>query len=279
MSTEQSEATRLPERGEVFLMPLADGRIGACRVLRGVLDGEEAREVWQRGCVLVAATPWVGDEPPALNEPLLREVLRIRVSHHSNAQHPYLGWVREPVPVSFTRLGVVEPTDSDERLLLIRPHSIDNGYWKYFPGQALSQWRRDREHEALTREEEERGPQSREAARERQGWPAALNLPQLRKKRRFLTWREFVEDKPLRATRRAFRDTVQALIDLGPAPRTRDALRILRACIRRLNELDEEHDHFIMSSERDELFDEFDEIVHAVGLGDYPSMADRWRDW
>ncbi len=69
------------------------------------------------------------------------------------------------------------------------------------------------------------------------------------------------------------------MIALGPDPRFITAIRNLRRCILRLNELDEQYDNFIETVEREDLCAEFDEIVYAVGLHDYEDLAGRWRDW
>jgi len=53
-----------PKPGGVYASPLADGRYGVIRVLR-VLEKSS----------LIAVSPWLGQEPPALDEPLLREIL------------------------------------------------------------------------------------------------------------------------------------------------------------------------------------------------------------
>src|SRR5262245_17129236 len=97
----------LPSVGDVFLMPLADGQLGVCRVLGA--NGRGAK------CdFLVAASPWVGTEPPILSDPALREVLV--QSRFSFQNEPATAWVidKEP-PEQFRRIGAIAPTDQELR--------------------------------------------------------------------------------------------------------------------------------------------------------------------
>src|SRR5437868_6323041 len=84
--------------GDVFAMPLPDGRYGACRVL-AVRDNPPS--------VLVAASPWVGAAPPDVAEPLLRTVLN--QTHHNWQDDPCVVWVSEPVPADFFHIGTLAP--------------------------------------------------------------------------------------------------------------------------------------------------------------------------
>ena len=90
--TQQRKPARLSLRkvqaGDVFAMPLSDGRYGVCRVLR-VQD--------QPRQVLVTASPWVGSTLPDLSEPELRTCLNL--THHSWSNSPCMNWISEPVPV------------------------------------------------------------------------------------------------------------------------------------------------------------------------------------
>lgn len=253
----------LPAPGQAFLMPLADGRFGVCRVLR---QGDS--------CVLAAASPWIGSKPPAVEEPALREILIL--THHVWKKNPELLWIDGPVPPSFASMGIIEPSGEEATLAC-----YSYGSWEGFAMQVLLQWRWDNDRASVLREDKEEARaqvlERRQAEQKRREQLAAATLPKLLKKRRFSSWSGHVSVKPLRATRQLFRDTIQALIDLGSEPRTRDSLRILRSCIQSLNALDEQHE-FIDTIEREDLCEEFEEIAHAAGFGQ-DSVADRWRDW
>lgn len=101
----------------------------------------------------------------------------------------------------------------------------------------------------------------------------------LRKKKRFADWKGYAPDKVITPCRVIFRDTIDALLALGDDPGEAAVLPILRACIESLNKLDEEYNHFIETTIREELCEEFEEVVHACGLGRHENLADRWREW
>ncbi len=99
----------LPEAGAVFLCQLEDGRFGACRVLRRGEMGDDP--YYEETMLLVAASPWIGTEPPDLNNPELREILRS--NHHSNKGDMELGWLSKPPPKSFKYLGMLPPSKKE----------------------------------------------------------------------------------------------------------------------------------------------------------------------
>ncbi len=122
----------------------------------------------------------------------------------------------------------------------------------------------------------------KESARKRKEKLARATLDRLRKRRFLRAWDpEYLPPAAVEDSRENFRQTVKALVELGPNPSSRGVLRILKQCIERFNELNERYDGFIETVEREEICDEFREIVHAAGLrGErYDNLADRWRDW
>jgi hypothetical protein len=187
-------------------------------------------------------------------------------------------WVSGPVPGSFRRLGTIEPSHDEKSI-----ECFSYGGWESFPLQAHRQWRWDNERDivlqedARQRELEER--KREESAKHYQEYLGGLTLEGLKKKRRFSGWKGYVPDKVIAACRRVFRETIDSVVELGANPKKRAILAVLQRCVERLNELDEQYNHFIMSIERDELCEEFYEIVHASGLRGYEDLADRWREW
>jgi hypothetical protein len=262
----------LPKPGDAFLMPLGDGRFGVCRVLRE----NTAEERKGHGCpqVLVAGSPWIGTAAPDLGNPQLRQIQKL--THHS-WNDPNLLWVSDPPPGSFRRLGVIAPTRSER----VRK-CYSSGGW-FFAGQLLMQWRWDHDREAVLREdreyEEKMAREYAKAEKRRQEQLGALSLEALKKKRRFTDWKGFVPGKALTASRAIFRETVEAILALGARPKKPAVLKVLKECVRRLNELDAEHDHFIETTVAEDLCGEIDEIAHVSGLRDEEYVADRWRDW
>lgn len=70
--------------------------------------------------------------------------------------------------------------------------------------------------------------------------------------------------------------TVDALIALGRRGTVEDATGILRRCVERYNELDEE---FICTIEREELCEILYEIGGYCGMDADADWVDEWRDW
>ena len=130
--TAKARAVPLPEVGQVFLLPLDDGRFGACRVLRRSTPTDE--KLLGAPSVLVVGCAWSGEAAPDLSEPLLQEVLRL--THGSWKGTTAASWVSGRVPRSIKLLGHIEPSASDRKIQ--RPG--DSAGWAYFRQQAHLQW-------------------------------------------------------------------------------------------------------------------------------------------
>jgi len=263
----------LPKPGDAYLMPLPDGRLGVCRVIK--------RHAGEGGgthpdSFLVVASPWIGTAPPEVSDTRLKTILVL--THHSKRVRPEAMWTVDPLPDSFRLLGEIEPTP-EEKLM----ECPTCGEWSTLALQVLLQWRWDNDREALLKEDAEREERSaRERAAEterRREYLEGLTLEALRQKKWLKSWKEYPPAKATRACRKNFRDTVSALIRLGPKAKRRDVLAVLQACVERLNELDATNGHFIETVEREDLCEEFEEIVYAAGLGGCKDLADRWREW
>lgn len=223
----------------------------------------------------MAGSPWIGTAAPDLGDPQLREIHRL--THHSWKNEPNVCWVSDPPPENFQLLGVIEPSPAD------KPRQCSGfGGW-VFGGQVYWQWRWDHEREAVLREDQEyaekQAREYQEAEKNHRAKLGGLTLEGQVKKRRFQHWTGDCPSAALAACRTHFRESAQALLALQDKTKKRDVLKILKRCIQSLNRLDEEHDHFIETTKREDLCDEFDELVHAAGLRGYDNLADRWRDW
>jgi hypothetical protein len=263
----------LPSRGDAFLMPLPDGRYGVCRVIRRSTPQEE--KILGEGYVLVAASSWIGKTTPDVAEPRLREILLL--NHHAWKNKPEVNWVSDPIPDSYRRFGAVEPSLNEERM-----ECFSLSGWESFPLQVHRQWQWDNERDAVIREDdrqkESEAREREESGKRHQEYLGTLTLEGLKKKRRFSEWKGYVPVKLGAACRKVFKETIDGIIELGPHPKKRAVLTILRRCIETLNELDEQH-KFISTIEREDLCEEFDEIVHACGFRGEEELADRWREW
>ncbi len=251
-------------------MPLADGRFGACRVLRKGSSAFGAKSV------LVVATPWIGHDVPELSEPMLKQVLVL--NHHAWKDKPAALWMAYPVPSDFTWIGTLTPPPADEQMAC-----NSGGVWNTFPIYVLDQWRWDHEWAAVLREDKAQAQaQARQREAEEQRRRAHLDqvtLQTLSDQRRFQSWEGVVPQAALQATRQVFRDIIDAIIASGPGAAEATVLEVLRGCIASLNALDIQHGGFIETLEREDLCEAFEEIVHASGLGHHENLADEWREW
>lgn len=113
-----------PKSGATYLIPLEDGYLGACRVIRpaagddllGLMDDLPAkkREERAREFHVVVTSPWVGKEPPSLDEPQLRQVLRL--THHEWQDAPQVYVAPVDVPPDFRFIGYIPPSEADRAL-------------------------------------------------------------------------------------------------------------------------------------------------------------------
>jgi hypothetical protein len=252
--------------GDAFLAPLQDGRLSVCRVLRVEPDHSQA---------LVAASTWIGTEPPDLADPWLREILR--PNHHAHEGRPWLLWVSDPVPASFTRLGTITPTAEEASL-----SCASWSGWESFPLQVFLQWRWDHERDQVLAEDEAKR-RAEEAAREEQRRAyqplPARTLQELRARTHFPHWAGYAGPTALRGARRIVREMIDALIELGPDAPEPTRLDEINRCVERFNELDEEEGGFIETIERDDIFELVHEIAALVGLEDYGDYLIGVRDW
>ena len=128
----------LPEAGTVFAMPLEDGRIGVCRVLRKT--GIEIP------CVLVAASDWIAHEPPSLDDLAVRKILVL--NHHNWREQPEVLWIASPPPKEFRMIGKINVLPKDAK-----QECNSYGAWDSLPIQVLAQWRWGNEREAVLAED------------------------------------------------------------------------------------------------------------------------------
>jgi hypothetical protein len=251
--------------GDAFLAPLEDGRLCVCRVLRVEPDGD----------VLVGASAWIGTEPPDPADPQLRKLLRL--THHAWGGQVGRSWViDDPVPANFTRFGVIPPTAKEAAL-----PCASYGGWGSFPREVLRQWRWDHEREQVLAEDEAEQRAEQEAyERGRRAYKPlpAGTLEDLRRETPFAGWSEYTDPIALRESRRIIRETIDALIALGPDAPEPACLDEIDHCVERFNFLDED-DQFIDSFERDDICGLLERIGAFVGLDDYGERPFGARDW
>ncbi len=264
----------LPPPGTALRMSLEDGRFGVCRVIRLSTEAERAYQ----GAVLalVALSPWIGDEVPPISDMRLREVQIL--THHSFKNEACVLWVGGAIPEGFLEIGLIEPT-FDELALT----SASSSTWGWFPLQLVAQWRWDHEREAVVHqddaEQEQKRAANRNAAEEYGRYLDSLTLEGLQQKVCFENWKGFVPTQGLRSCQNEYRGAIQAILHLGPNPGVKAVVRIIRASVQRINEIDDQNHNFIETIAREELAEAYDELAYVAGLRTESGLALRWADW
>ncbi len=270
---QDSSADRHQQRGATFSVRLADGRFGACRVLR--VEPQK-----QDGMSLVAATQYVGDRPPDLSEPLLASILLMNSVGCHKAQRimgydfPCVWWQhwQEPPPAEFQYLGVLKPAPVEERM---NPDSYSR-YWENWAKYILQEWRWRNDQKAFIADYDRiyGAGWVRSVLAEKKRL-ADLTLPRLRRKRYFSEWDGFVPAKVIRESRKIVKETIDGLIALGSKPTKKTAVPILRHSIERFNSL---ADH-INTIERENILEVFYEIVRVAGVKGCDHLAEKSCDF
>ena len=105
MKRPKYKAEDFPEPGSVFVAPMKDGRLTAGRVLRREHEGGAM-------AVLLAGSPWIGNAPPPLDLPQLRETLEFTHHGYGNpnrwGERTNLLWSWYLMPEDFRVIGSIE---------------------------------------------------------------------------------------------------------------------------------------------------------------------------
>lgn len=109
-------------KDDAFVVPLEGGRFAVCRVL-------EVR----KNAMFVANADWIGWEPPDVQDPALRSILRL--THHSWSGEPSATWVSGAPPKDFIPIGSIPVGPGEEEIT-----DDGTGGWPFFQFQPLAQW-------------------------------------------------------------------------------------------------------------------------------------------
>ena len=143
----------------------------------------------------------------------------------------------------------------------------------------LAEWRWAHDGAAVMAEDavEATAAEARQADANRAN--GAITLESFQKRKLFADWEGHVPRKMIAAARKLVKETAARLAALGPKLPRRKARAILRDCVVAFNELDEANDHWIETTEREDIVDAFDILARLAGFADEPELADEWRDW
>ena len=261
-----------PKPGAVFAMPLADGRTGICRVLRVELNEN------RKPHALIAASDWIGAKLPPIDDPAIRHTLVL--THHSWNEEPEVLWVGEPPPPKFLKIGEIKLTAADKK-------RDSNSYsaWESLAYQVLAQWRWEHDREALLREDakEATANQKKQAqmAADRTRYLAQVTFRQLLSTNLFPAWEEhppYPTKKFTRDLEKLVKDFIRVLAQ-AEKPLQRELVATqLKNCVHKINALDG-NNGCIETVEREDLFDRFEEILHASKQPDLLQIVDDLREW
>jgi hypothetical protein len=266
----------IPNLGSVYAMVLQDGRYGACRIIRRMTEKESSE--FGGDCLLVVASSYIGKEIPDISNPEIKSILH--VTHHSWNNHPEYIWIsiKNRIPETFIKIGDIAPSPEE---LKFECYSYSS--WLSLPFQVLLQWRWDNDREKLLNEENEINKKKElEIFENKKRYKEKLlkdGLAGLQKKKHFKNWIGNVSSNIIKESQAILKNCINELLIIESSNDESSKLNVLKRCIEEFNTLDLKHDHFITTIEREDICEEFDEIVMVCGLEKYENLTDNWRDW
>jgi len=183
-------------------------------------------------------------------------------------------WVNGPPPKTFVRVGHIPPSEAD-----LAADVLHYVVWSAITEQVLAEWRWAHDREAVMADDLANAAAAEQRQAEANRAKAAITLASFQKRMLFADWEGHVPRKMIVAARKVMKETAARLAALGPTPPRRKARAILRDCVVAFNELDEANDHWIETTEREDIVDAFDILARLAGFADEPELADEWRDW
>ena len=257
----------LPISGAVFAFPIDEGRFGACRVIRYATDDDE---VWQFGKngMLVACSAWIGNAIPDQQDLALGSILNL--THHSYDNEPAVIWISCKPPNDFTSIGIIEPTIEDKA---IKCRGLSG--WEFCQYQVLAQWRWDNDREAVLAEDKIKAEELQRAQRAFKQYKPNFTLKKLSDHQFFERWKEYPPQKAIDASRQIMADTVQKLLNMGKSVPESERMAVIQQSVEQFNAIDD----FIETIEREDIWEEYQNIIHACGLGAHEDLIDKWREW
>ena len=195
--------------GDVFIVPLADGRFGAVRVIRPRSTNDPFAD--DPDLRVVAATHYIAAAKPTIDDPALRQLLTLTHHFHTGRKQDLCAlWLFGPPPAEFELLGNIPPARAEMKI-----YCNSFSAWSYFPRQVLMQWRWDHDREAVLAEEaqEARAEEQRQAERDRQkrGELAKMTYRSFRDRKLFKDWGPPTPRKMIQASRELMKETATKL--------------------------------------------------------------------
>lgn len=246
--------------------PLPNGSYGVCRVLR-LSDESGGPEA------LVAVSDSIFEQPPTLADPQILTTLHL--THHFHKNTPALLWVPGLPPDDFAVIGTITLPPAK-----LQTEWLGYSAWEYFPIQLWLQWRWDHDRETVLREDKEEQLKQEELrkqeAEELKKKRATQTLDDLAKTNFFPEWGGSTPKGARTASLNILRQFIADLNQTSSPETIRD---LTKTAVLAFNTLDVRHNHFIETTEREDIFDAFEQILIAAKHPELLDLIDQTRDW
>jgi hypothetical protein len=261
--------------GDAYSIRMSDGRYTIARVLRITREpccGDEALAV-------MAATDWIGEQPPTLPMATRPEVLaRSKPRGEQRFALTFISRQNGKPPANFKFIGTIEPTEWEQKR-----YCNSYSHWYAFEADVLQEEKARLDPGALEEENRQHRIQAEQhqaqVEKERQARLASITIEQLLKEKPFPDWYELPPPEIKRKVVKLYRKALQALIDLGPSASLDEKVAAFREYIEALNDL-EVKTGFIETDEREDLLTRAEEMAHAAGIPQVMDLVLEWtRDW
>lgn len=90
---------------------------------------------------------------------------------------------------------------------------------------------------------------------------------------------EFFTEENISATNKVLDTYINNLKQLGENPTEVEVMQVVKEVVIKINELNIEHDHFIETMEREDLYDFIDTAARIAGLESEEDITEEWREW
>ncbi|PEX36010.1 hypothetical protein COK00_29915 [Bacillus cereus] len=112
-----------------------------------------------------------------------------------------------------------------------------------------------------------------------------MTFDELKKNKTTTSWVEYDEDgeffteENISATNNVLDTYINNLQQLGDNPTEVEIMQVVKEVVIKLNELNIEHDYFIETMEREDLYDFIDTAAQVAGLESEEDITEEWREW
>ncbi|EJQ42122.1 MULTISPECIES: hypothetical protein [Bacillus cereus group] len=112
-----------------------------------------------------------------------------------------------------------------------------------------------------------------------------MTFDELKKTKPTTSWVEYDEDgeffteENISATNKVLDTYINNLEQLGENPTEVEVMQVVKEVVIKINELNIEHEHFIETMEREDLYDFIDTAARIAGLESEEDITEEWREW